>query len=64
MGWPQISQDRFGMGVNEARHSSQIGTRFARNNIFSQILHGAGKKTLASASAATDSKAPALRLAE
>jgi hypothetical protein len=64
MGCPQISQARFGIGVNEARHSSQIGTRLARSNSFSQILHGAGKNTLASASAAPDSKADALRLVE
>src|SRR5271168_894583 len=60
-GWAQISQALSGIGVNEARHSSQIGTRFARTSNFSQIRQGAGKKTLASASCASLKKLLAIR---
>src|SRR5271155_362646 len=55
-----MSQIVPGIAVNEARHSSQMGTRLARTSNVSQIRQLAGRNTLLSASPAADNQPAAL----
>src|SRR5437660_2247607 len=58
-GWPQASQRGACKDSNDARHSSQIGTRLARVNNRSQMRQSDGKMTLTRASLASASHLPA-----